>query len=462
MPLYAGISECNITPPLGVWMSGYAVRSSGATSVHDYLYARALVLDNGARRVVVVAADIIAFPPMCVARIREGIATQLHTTPDAIMLHASHTHGGPNLGIYRCMGEPDRAYRDVFERMVIGAAVMAAQRLQPVHLSYGESPAQIGVNRRQALPFHRVQLGADYAGPVAPAVQTLCVNRANGDLLALLFLHACHPTTMMGENLAFTGDWCGAANERLKRRFREEGECNAIAEEALPFSLQGCCGDINPYWRPGWDAVAAHGKAIADAAHQARWNAQRRLSDSLEAEERMLELPLLPPPSREECDKILAECERESEQDRAAKVPLGRLLFREGQVAWAKDYRVYAEQSPFKETQTFAIQHFSLGGIHLLGFPAEMFVQYQLDFSRQCASPVLSLGYTNGCWNYLPTTAEYARGGYEVNDAFKYYGTLMLAPESETLVREATYSLLGVEEPDTTPYPLLAGPSRPL
>jgi hypothetical protein len=207
--------------------------------------------------------------------------------------------------------------------------------------------------------------------------------------------------------------------------------------------------------------VAAHGKTIADAAHQARWNAHLRLSESLEAEERTLELPLLPPPSREECDKILAEREREYEQDRATNAPSGRLLWSEGLVGWAKDYRAYAEQEPFRETQTFAIQCLRLGGVQILGFPAEMFVQYQLDFSRQCASPVLSLSYTNGCWNYLPTAVEYLRGGYEVNDAFKYYGTLMLAPESETLVREATYSLLGVEEPDTTPYPLLAGPSRP-
>jgi hypothetical protein len=82
-----------------------------------------------------------------------------------------------------------------------------------------------------------------------------------------------------------------------------------------------------------------------------------------------------------------------------------------------------------------------------------MFVSYQLDLIRQSRSPVFTLGYTNGCINYLPAANDYAAGGYEVHEAYKYYAQPMFAPDCEKLVRAAAYELLEINDPDTTPYP---------
>jgi hypothetical protein len=460
MPLYAGVCETNITPPPGVWMSGYGFRPTGAVRIHDELYARALVLDNGARRVALLAMDLISLDMDVVERVREALAAQAGLAPEAVMLHCTHTHGGPTVRLYRSMGPRDEAYMDVLTRKLIGVAKQAAERLQPVHLTYGESAAQIGVNRRQTLPDGRTVLGEDYGGPIAPTVQTLCVNGVDGQTLALLFCHACHPTTLGGENLAITAEWPGAAVAHLKARFRAEGGDSGIAPDALPFSLQGCCGDINPYRRLTWEAVETNGRAIAGAAHTARWNAHGHLGETLEAAEETVELPLLPPPSVEECERQIAEWEATLERERAAKASPGHLIFYEGRVAWAQAAREIAARPNFAEKQPFAIQRLTLGGVQILGFPAEMFVQYQLDFSAQSSAPVLSLSYTNGCWGYVPTAAEYARGGYEVQDAYKYYGTLMFTPECEPLLRAAAYRLLGLADPDLTPYPLQKGRDR--
>src|SRR5690242_8538820 len=113
MPLFAGVCETNITPPIGVWMSGYALRPSGALGIHDELYARALVLDDGRQRLVLVVADLIALPFEMAQQIREKIGTALGIESKAVMLHCTHTHGGPYLGTFRTMGEPDPAYSDV-------------------------------------------------------------------------------------------------------------------------------------------------------------------------------------------------------------------------------------------------------------------------------------------------------------------------------------------------------------
>jgi len=460
MPLYAGVCETDITPPPGVWLSGYALRPTPAVAVHDPLMARALVLDNGFTRVALIVADLIAFPPEMVTHLRAGIAEAAGIGPEALLLHATHTHAGPYLGIFRGMGPRDPAYEDVLLRKLIGIAQQAANRLQSAHLTYGESSVQIGVNRRQPHRADAVVMGQDYAGLVAPIVQTLCVNASDGRLFALLFCHACHPTTVGGENLAFSAEWCGAAVNHLKMRFQREAAESGVAPNALPFCLQGCCGDINPLRRGSWEAIEEAGRAVADAAHTARWNAHGHLGVTLKATEVTLELPMLPPPPVAECRRLISEWEETLERDRAANAPTGRLLFDEGWRNWAQDSLYLAKHPEKIRPQPFAIQHLDLGGVHFLGFPGEMFVQYQLDFAVQSHAPVFSLGYTNGCWNYVPTAAEYAYGGYEVAEAYKYYGTLMFAPECEQRIRAAVYSLLKLAAPDTSPYQPQHGRAR--
>ena len=56
---------------------------------------------------------------------------------------------------------------------------------------------------------------------------------------------------------------------------------------------------------------------------------------------------------------------------------------------------------------------------------------------------VTVLGYTNNDIGYIPTRQAYARGGYEINDAFKFYGyPAVLAPEAGDLVRQSAVRLL--------------------
>jgi hypothetical protein len=98
------------------------------------------------------------------------------------------------------------------------------------------------------------------------------------------------------------------------------------------------------------------------------------------------------------------------------------------------------------------LQRLTIGGAHLIGMPAEMLVQYGLDFERQSPSPAMALGYTNGVHNYVPTAADYALGGYEVEAAHVYYNTLMFTDACEKRIRSAVYELLGLERPDWTPY----------
>ena len=154
MSLYAGVCRTDITPPPGVWMCGYAFRNTGAVGVHDPLHATALVFDNGDRRVGIVSLDLIALGIELVASIREKVSETVGIAPDALMLHCTHTHGGPNVAPLNAMGEYDQAYMSVMERKIVGAIEQASRSMIPVRLSAGEAPVQIGINRRQRSPAY--------------------------------------------------------------------------------------------------------------------------------------------------------------------------------------------------------------------------------------------------------------------------------------------------------------------
>jgi len=57
--LKAGTERVDITPPLGIQMAGYNSTGRPATGVLDPLYAQALVLDDGRRKIALVTLDLI-------------------------------------------------------------------------------------------------------------------------------------------------------------------------------------------------------------------------------------------------------------------------------------------------------------------------------------------------------------------------------------------------------------------
>ncbi len=355
MPLYAGVCETNITPPPDVWIGGQETirRCEG---VHDDLYARALVLDNGHKRVALIVADLMAGSEEWARGVRQAVADALHTDAGAVMLHCTHTRSGPRLPAVYGPDKHDGATMETLTRKIAGVARQAADNLLPAGLTYGEASAQIGVARHLSGSNGSVLRADNYGGAVSSLVQTLCVVGADGQTFALLFAHACPPDTMTGDNAHITADWPGAAVAHLKKRFQKEAADTGIADDALPFCLIGCGGDIAPVRRGSWDAVQTNGRIIADAAHTARWNAHGRLSETLDWSESTLALPLFPPPS----------------------------------------------------LQAFTIQKLNLGGVILLGFSAEMFTAYQQVFLAMSNTPVFCLNTTNGSLGYIPDEAHAA------------------------------------------------------
>lgn len=70
MSLWAGFAEIEITPPVGIELAGYIARDGVATSVHDPLYARALVIADGAARAALITCDTLGLHLRDVEQVR--------------------------------------------------------------------------------------------------------------------------------------------------------------------------------------------------------------------------------------------------------------------------------------------------------------------------------------------------------------------------------------------------------
>jgi len=231
--LNAGVAVVNITPPVGVDMTGFG-RSSPAVGIHDELYARALVLSNEDTTLALITSDLLALDFDIIQRLREQIQEQWQIPPEQVMINSSHTHSGPAT-ITTPLGKLEPNYIEVLIKKMVGAVQMAYQKQEPAHMDWGRQQVQVGINRREKRDDGKMVLGVNPEGPVADYVDVLRVgSAASGQPMGILFSHAAHPVAVGG--LQFSADYPGYAVRVIEQ-----------IEPGIAMFAQGCCGNINAY-----------------------------------------------------------------------------------------------------------------------------------------------------------------------------------------------------------------------
>jgi hypothetical protein len=87
-----GWSKINITPSYPTYLAGFG-RRGPYTAIHDSLFARVLVLDNGSAKAAIVSLDLLMFPKVISDRIVKHF-TNTAGGFNMIFLGATHTHHG--------------------------------------------------------------------------------------------------------------------------------------------------------------------------------------------------------------------------------------------------------------------------------------------------------------------------------------------------------------------------------
>ncbi|MGO1077420.1 hypothetical protein [Inquilinus sp. CA228] len=392
--LQAGAAMIDVTPPAGLTMSGFAARTSPATGTNDPLTVRAVAVGETA----IVVADAIGLHEGSCRRIRERGGL-----PDGhLVVAATHTHGGPVAMPGRLGPGLDPAWLQRLEDACVQAVAEARAARRPARLSFGMG-ADPGVarNRRHA------------GGPVDPALPVLRIREPGGAAIAVLACYALHPVVLGADNTLFTADYPGAVRRHLE----------AAHPGAVAIFLTGCTGDINTghpahasiSTAPRADRTFAEAERIgARIAQSALQAPEQPLGSDIRAASTELMLPLAR--TETEAPEVLADAWRREAAD-PARAALLRIW-----IDWAE--RVASRPlAPWPARVTL----FDWGGARLIGLPGEIFAQTALDLRRALdgdpfADRTMTFGFADGCPGYISPAGEYRHGGYEVEEAHRYYG----------------------------------------
>ncbi len=92
--LQAGVATVDITPPVGTWLAGFAGRYKGSEGIHDPLRARALVLDDGETRLLIITCDILSLAYPFIDDLKARIESECGLPPERVMVNCSHPPPG--------------------------------------------------------------------------------------------------------------------------------------------------------------------------------------------------------------------------------------------------------------------------------------------------------------------------------------------------------------------------------
>jgi hypothetical protein len=409
----AGTALVDITPPAGLALSGFAARSEPAFGAHDPLTVRAIVVEDTA----LLVADVIGLHGDMARRIREHCVLPA----DNVVVAALHTHGGPVSMTGRLSHEADTAYLERLEAACVHAINEAVASTRPARLTagWGADPG-VARNRRHA------------DGTIDSCLPVLRIRDAAGGLMAMITAYACHPVVLGADNRLWTSDYPHYVRERLE----------TANPGAMALFLTGCAGDANTGHSAhasislasstyrNFESAQAYGERIADAACQA---VEAPLEEHVSVANRILHLGL----ERRETEAPEALAERWYREREIADPARAALLSH--WIAWATEMAGH----PLEPVEA-RVSVLNWGGVPIVALPGEIFAETALQIRQNIShKPSFIIGFAEDNPGYIPPASEYAFGGYEIDEAHRYYGQpATFASGSAEALAEAAVALL--------------------
>ena len=135
--LQAGFARVDVTPPLGIEISGYFVERF-ASGILDALEASALALRCGDDQAILIALDNLMIDKETMHAYRAAIAERTGVKAEAVFIACSHTHTGPLVGKSELDENKygEKEYGDYLGRKLCDCAVMAVRDMTDAKMGY--------------------------------------------------------------------------------------------------------------------------------------------------------------------------------------------------------------------------------------------------------------------------------------------------------------------------------------
>jgi len=249
-----------------------------------------------------------------------------------------------------------------------------------------------------------VILGVNPRGFADRSVPVLRIDNADGKLIGIVCGAASHNTTLGTQDYEISGDYAGQA-----QRLLEEQNPGVTALFVL-----GCAGDANPYPRGSYEIAFQHGGELAKEVTRVLATKLMPVRGPLKTAAADVALPLAPPLSREELEKLAAG--------------------KGGSMPWVAQQTLAVlnrgEKLPTQYSCPISVWQFG-DDLTLVALSGEVVSDYVRMLEDALGPTRLWIAaYSNDVYGYLPSARVLREGGYETRGLI-YGGIGLFAPDAE-------------------------------
>lgn len=399
--LKVGTSRASITPDIKIknWITGESY-----LSLDDSIYSRAIVLDDGEKKFVILTWEIVDAGNSAVKTIKETISNLFNIPEKNILVNASHNHSAPWAPVYgensekgkerypwwvtRYMPAQDgessfEEWKELLVTQSVRVVGEAINSLQPVSMWVGRYDISRFIQNRRARRdstgliesgwlggynyYHplwdpKVLSGEFTFGPIDRTMTVVSFKNDKNINISTLFNFGCHAISVYPYDVnTISGDWPGRTIRILNETL---GGDNLF--------LQGAAGDINPSWLWSKDIVEKFpGELAKDIQTTYKFSSQ------------FISTPMII-----DIDTV--------------------------------DYLLtpYAQRRFGLKSLKAVIQVVSIGNLAIVALPGEPMTEIgQYIIGNSPYPQTIVLGYSNGHNQYYGMPHEKKYGGYETRDA---------------------------------------------
>lgn len=401
-----GVARVDITPDSPIRLTGFAARTKAETDkVLNRLSAKALAFGNDAQHTsIIITVDLIVIEWRVTSKLVEQLSKNIGIQPAQIVVLASHTHGGPEVGSLinslQCRGDyPNKysfndsllafdqlvhiaQYNELLSKKLEEVALAALRNRKPALVAWGKGTASFAENRRTA------------GGPVDHTLPLLSVTNPDGTLRAVLVNYACHGISLGPDVNEIHGDWMGEAQREIEARHP-----GAIAMVSI-----GCSGDANPRQIYKMEYTKSYAREISDNVDKLLKSKLQPLTLPPVGNMKWIKLPFSQVPTVQE---LLEFTKDTTIKGYYARLALERVL--------------RGETIPSE--LNYPIQTWSFGDrMMMINMGGEVVVDYSIRLKNELDAQRLWINsYSNDVSCYIVSRRVLKEGGYEADASMYWY-----------------------------------------
>lgn len=445
--LRAGAAMSNITPKMGVPLDGTIMQIGPAKHIHDELWARCLVLDDGDTKLAIAIVDNTMVSREIHDEAKRLVEEKTGIPPNHVCIAATHTHSTPRAVIGLKDHDLHREYLDYLAVKIADGVHRANNNLAPAQIGWGSFREPRYVHNRRwhvkktatspfGEPNETVRMNPSRtdpalikpAGPVDDEVFVVALkHRETGQPLAVLGNYGLHYVGGIPSGQV-SADYFGVFADRIQQNWKAD----RLTPPFVGILSNGTSGDVNAndFTKPRqkfapFERMTTIANDLADAAIKMIDELEFQSDVKLAATSVDLQLQVRKP------DAERLDWARKTQAPKGTPIRLTRP-------------QIYAREAlqlaDFPDAVQVPIQAFRIGDLAIAQSPCETFAETGLGIKASSPFPdsTFTIELANGYSGYLPPKPQFELGGYETWPARSSF----LEEDAETKIREGLVDLL--------------------